>query len=231
MPCSHEVTTSPAASNRPGSMAAGPDPVVAGPGNPGPGLQVAQGSPVGAVQHLLERLLPPGPVRGGVGVTGQAGTALVLPDRGVQHRDRLGERDRYVGIGGGLPGRLRLALQLDQPLGSGVRLGGLQPGQVLGERRIPAPCTPQPGAGARVDLLVHRVIRIALDNLAWCKAEGPGAWSPPAAGRFSFLGGVEVVPAGGAFGGMVLGFPDVAEVVALGDSDDHGQYGCLPPAW
>jgi hypothetical protein len=28
-------------------------------------------------------------------------------------------------------------------------------------------------------------------------------------------------------GGVVLGFPDVAEVVALGDGDDHGQYGCL----
>jgi len=26
---------------------------------------------------------------------------------------------------------------------------------------------------------------------------------------------------------VVLGFPDVAEVVALGDGDDHGQYSCL----
>ena len=26
---------------------------------------------------------------------------------------------------------------------------------------------------------------------------------------------------------MVLGFPDVAEVVALGDGDDYGQYGGL----
>jgi hypothetical protein len=25
---------------------------------------------------------------------------------------------------------------------------------------------------------------------------------------------------------VVLGFPDVAEVVALGDGDDYGQYGC-----
>jgi hypothetical protein len=28
---------------------------------------------------------------------------------------------------------------------------------------------------------------------------------------------------------LVLGFPDVAEVVALGDGDDYGQYGGLVP--
>jgi hypothetical protein len=28
-------------------------------------------------------------------------------------------------------------------------------------------------------------------------------------------------------GGLVLGFPDVAEVVALGDGDDYGQYDSL----
>ena len=42
-----------------------PDAVIAGAGDPGPGLQVLQRGPVGPVQHLLERLLPPGPVRGG----------------------------------------------------------------------------------------------------------------------------------------------------------------------
>jgi hypothetical protein len=50
--------------------------------------------------------------------------------------------------------------------------------------------------------------------------------SPPAAGWFAGLGGVEVVPAG-AFGFVVLGFPDVAEVAALGDGDDYGQCGGL----
>src|SRR4029077_5577942 len=39
--------------------------------------------------------------------------------------------------------------------------------------------------------------------------------------------GVEVIPAGDALGSVVLGFPDVAEVVALGDGDDYGQYGGL----
>ena len=103
-----------------------PGAVVAGAGDPGPGLQVLQRRPVGPVQDLLERLLPPGPVRGGLPVSGQAGAALVLPDRGVQHRDGLGERDGDVGVGGGLAGRLSgFAFELDEPLGGGVRLGGL----------------------------------------------------------------------------------------------------------
>jgi hypothetical protein len=51
--------------------------------------------------------------------------------------------------------------------------------------------------------------------------------SPPAAGWFSGLRGVEVVPADSGLGGVILGFPDVAEVVALGDGDDYGQYGGL----
>ena len=50
---------------------------------------------------------------------------------------------------------------------------------------------------------------------------------PPAAGWPPGLGGVKIIPAGAAFGGLVLGFPDVAEVVALGDGDDYGQYGGL----
>ena len=36
-----------------------------------------------------------------------------------------------------------------------------------------------------------------------------------------------VVPADSAFRGGVLGFPDIAEVVTLGDGDDYGQYGGL----
>jgi hypothetical protein len=53
--------------------------VVAGAGDPGPGLQVLQCGAVGPVQQLLELLLPPGPVRGGLLVAGLAGAALVLP--------------------------------------------------------------------------------------------------------------------------------------------------------
>ena len=74
-------------------------------------------------------------------------------------------------------------------------------------------------------MLVDRVVGFAVDGLAGGEAEGLGAGSPPAAGWFSGLGGVNVVPAGGASGGVVLGFPDVAKVVALGDGDDYSQYG------
>jgi hypothetical protein len=63
-----------------------------------------------------------------------------------------------------------------------------------------------------------------VDGLAGGEAEGLGSGSPPAAGWLPGLGGVKVIPAGAAFGGVVLGFPDVAEVVALGDGDDYGQY-------
>jgi len=68
-----------------------PGAVIAGAGDPGPGLQVLQRGPVGPVQHLLERLLPTGPVRSGLLVAAHPGAALVLPQGGVQHRDRLGE--------------------------------------------------------------------------------------------------------------------------------------------
>jgi hypothetical protein len=65
-------------------------------------------------------------------VSGLAGTALVLPDRGVQDRDGLGERDGDIGVDGGLAGGLGgLAFELDEPFGGGVRFGGCQPGQVV----------------------------------------------------------------------------------------------------
>jgi hypothetical protein len=95
------------------------------------------------------------------------------------------------------------------------------------ERQVPAAGPTQFGPGARVGLPVGRVVSFAVDGLAQGEAEGLGAGSPPAAGWFSGLGGAEVVPAGGASGGVVLGFPDVAEVVALGDGDHYGQYGGL----
>jgi hypothetical protein len=103
----------------------------------------------------------------------------------VQHRDGLGERDGDVGVGGGLARGLRgLAFQLDEPLGGGVRLGDLQPGQVIGERGVASTGPTEPVTGARVDLLVNRVIRLALDDLSGSEAEGLCSWSPPTAGRF-----------------------------------------------
>ena len=95
-------------------------------------------------------------------------------------------------MAGGLGG---FALELDQPFGRGVRLGGLQPGQVISERRIPAAAPPQRGPGARVGLPVDRVVGLALDELAGVEAEGPGSGPPPRAGRFPGLGRVDVVAA------------------------------------
>jgi hypothetical protein len=191
-------------------------------------LHVFQRGPVGPVQNLLECLLLPGPVRSGILVAAHPGAALVLPQGGVQHRDRLGERDRHVVVGGGLPGRPGgLAFELDEPFGGGVRLGRLEPGEVVGEGRVASAGPAEFGSGVRVGLPVDRVIRFAVDGLAGGEAEGLGAGSPPAAGWFAGLGGVNVVPAGGASGGVVLGFPDVAEVVALGDGHYYGQIGDL----
>jgi hypothetical protein len=96
---------------------------------------------------------------------------------------------------------------------------------MVGEGRVAATGPAELSPGARVGLPVDRVVRSALDGLAGGEAEGLYSGSPPAAGWFAGLGGVNVVPAGGAFGGVVLGFPDVAEVVALGDGDDYGQCG------
>ena len=202
-----------------------PDTVIPGPGDPGPFLQVLQRGPVGPVQDLLEPLLPSGPVGQRPAVSRQPRPARVFPDRGVQHRDRLGERDRDVGVGGGLPGRLRrLPLQLDHPLGSGMRLGGLQLGQVVGERRVAAARPAELGPGPRVALLVDGVIGLTFNDLPGCETECLRSGSPPPPGRFPGLGGVDVIAAGRAFGaGLPLGLPDVAEVVALGDGDDHGQ--------
>src|SRR6185312_15398308 len=67
----------------------------------------------------------------------------------------------------------------------------------------------------------------AVDGLAGGEPEGLRAGSPPPAGWFPGLDGVEVVSADCGLGGVVLGFPDVAEVVAFGNGDDYGQYGCL----
>jgi len=106
-----------------------------------------------------------------------------------------------------LPGGLGgFAFEFDEPFGGGVWLGRLKPGQVVGEGRVAAAGPTELSAGVRVELPVNRVVRRTFDDLAGREAEGLGARSPPAAGWFAGLGGVEVVPAGGALGGVVLGF-------------------------
>jgi hypothetical protein len=113
------------------------------------------------------------------------------------------------------------AFQLNEPFGGGVRFGVLEPAQVLGITRVLTAGPAQLDSSAGVDLLVHRVVWLALDNLARGEAKGLGSGSPPAAGCFAGLGSVDVVPAGRPPGVAVLSLPDVAEVVALGDGNDH----------
>jgi hypothetical protein len=91
-------------------------------------------------------------------------------------------------------------------------------GQMIGEGDVAAADWADFAAGARIDLPVHGVLRLAFDNLAGGEAEDLRTGSPPPAGRFPGQGGVEVVTVDGACGsGLGLGLPDVAEVVALGD--------------
>ena len=104
-----------------------------------------------------------------------------------------------------------------------------EPGQVISERRIPAALAAELAPGARVALLVDRVIWLALDNPSGCKAECFCPRPPPSARWFPVLSGVDVVAAGGPLGGsLALVLPHVAEIEALGDGHDHGHQ--LPPS-
>jgi hypothetical protein len=164
-------------------LAADPGAVATGAGHPGPGLQVVQHRSVGPVQDVLELLLPFCPVGGCLMVPGLAGSAFVFADGNVQDRDGLGERDRDVGVGGGLAGRLgHLAFQLDPPLGGGVRPGGHQPGQVIDELQVTAARAAELVPGPRIDLLVDRVVVFMLDDLAVGQTQRLGTQAPPLAG-------------------------------------------------
>ena len=212
-------------------LAVHPPPVVAGPGHPGPFLHVLQARAVGGLQYLLVLVLNPGPPRRCRLIPGQAGPALVLPDRGMEHRDRLRQRHRHVGVRRRLPGRLRrLPLQLQQPLGCGVRLSRLQPRQVIGELRVIAPRPAQLLPGQRVNLPVNQLVRLALDYLARAEPERLGARAPPPARRLARLGRVDVVAASRPLrlGMPSLVLPDIAEVKAGrgGDDDSHTDLRC-----
>src|SRR5215469_15853608 len=95
---------------------------------------------------------------------------------------------------------------------------------MVGELRVAAKPSAKLGPCPRVDLLVHRVIGRTFDDLASGEAQSLGSGSPPPAGWLPGLSGIDVIAADSALcAGLALGLPDVAEVVALGDSDDHGQ--------
>ena len=150
-------------------------------------------------------------------VSGLAGQAGVLAEGGVEDRDRLGQRDRQVEEQGALPGLLGgFGPQFALAFGGGVRLGGQQRGVQVGGFAAAARGPAQRGAVGGLALAEQQVIRFALDSLAGFEAEGPGAWSPPAAGRLSAaFAGLDVI-AGRVLGGAAVDLlPDVVQVVAL----------------
>jgi hypothetical protein len=139
-------------------------------------LEVLKAGPDGLPDHVVDLgdqarpVLVPGLVPG---LPGQAG---VLPERGVEDRDRLRQRQRLVEeqralprLAGGLQPQLALALR------GRVRLGGQEPGvDVLS---LP-PVTGRPaqlGAVGGFALAEQQVVRFPLDHLARFKAERFGA--------------------------------------------------------
>ena len=82
---------------------------------------------------------------------GEAGATLVFPQGGVQDRDGLGEGDGDVVVGGGLPGGLGgFSFEFDEPFGGGVRFGGREPGEMVGEGRVAAAGSAESGSGSWV---------------------------------------------------------------------------------
>ena len=200
-----------------GLPAVHPGAVGAGAGVAGLALEVAEPGVHGLPDHLVDLADQAGPVRIAVVVAGLAGQAGVLPEGGVEDRDRLGERNRQVEEERALPSLLdRLGPQLALAFGGGVRLGGqqlrVQVGGFAAITRRPA----QLGAIGGFALAEQQLIRLTLDHLARLQAKSPRARAPPAARRFSpALAGLDVI-AGRVLGRAAVNLlPDVVKVITL----------------
>ena len=107
-----------------------------------------------------------------------------------------------------------------------MRLRGQKFAQVVGVFRIPARFPAQLRPVPRVDLAVHRLVRLAVDLLPGREAQGLGAPAEPAARRLPRLGRVDVVTARALLtlrAALGLAFPDVAEVITARGGDDSGH--------
>ena len=208
-----------------GLPAVHPGVVRAGAGVAGLPLEVAEPGVHGLPDHAVNLADQGGPVLIALLVAGLAGQAGVLPEGGMEDRDRLGQRDRQVeeqralaGLPGGFDPQFVLAS------GGGVRLGGQQPGVQVGCLAAAAGRPAQRGAVGGFTLAEQQIIRLALDPLAGHEAQRHGAGTPPAAGRLAAaLAGLDVVA------GRILGraavdlLPDVVKVVALAQRRDNGH--------
>jgi hypothetical protein len=173
--------------------------------------------------HLVDLGDQGGPVRVAVFVADLAGQAGVLPEGGVEDRDRFRQRNRQVeeeGTLAGLPDRF--GPQLAAALGGGVRLGRQQPRVQVGGFAAAARRPAQLGPIRSLPLAEQQIVRLALDRLARREAKGPGTRAPPVAGRLTAgLAGLDVIA------GRVLGraavdlLPDVVQVIALAQRRDN----------
>jgi hypothetical protein len=199
--------------------------VGSGAGVAGLALEVAEASVDGLPDHVVDLGDQAGPVRVALLVAGLAGQAGVLAQRGVEERDRLGQRDRQVEEEGALP-RLPDGLSAEFALafGGGVRLGGQQRGVQVGGFPAVAWRAAELSAVGRFTFAEKQIVRLALDGLPGLEAERSGAGAPPAAGWLSpGLAGLDVI-AGRVLGGTAIDLlPDVVKVIALAQGCDNRQ--------
>ena len=197
--------------------------VRAGAGVAGFPLKVAEPGVDGLPDHVVDFSDQGGPVLIAVVVAGLAGQPGVLAQGGVEDRDALGERDRQIEEERALPGFSdRFGPQLALAFGGGVRLGGQQLNvQVRGFAAV-ARRPAELGVIGGPALAEQPVVRLALDPLAGLEAEGPGSWSPPAAGRLpAGLAGLDVVTGRVLRRTAVDLLPAVVQVIAFAQRRDN----------
>jgi hypothetical protein len=141
--------------------------VRAGGGVPGFPLEVAEPGPDRLPDHLVDFADQARPVLVTFSVAGLAGQSGVLTERGMEDRDRLGQRNGQVEEQRALPGLLgRLDPQLVLAVGGGVRLGGHQLRVQVGGFAAAVVGLAQQGAVGGFALPEQQVMRLALDRLA-----------------------------------------------------------------
>ena len=215
-----------------GLPAADPGAVGAGPGIAGLALEVAEPGVHGLPDHLVDLADQGGPVRIAVVVASLAGQPGVLPQRGMEDRDRLGQRNRQVKEQRTMPGPAdSLGPQLALALGSGMRLGGQKLRVQVGGFAAAARGPTQLRAVGAFALAEQQVIRPALDGLAGLEAERLRARAPPPARWLApALAGLDVVAGRVPSRAAVHLLPDVLQVIALTQGRDNCQPASYPQA-
>ena len=194
-----------------------------GPGVAGLPLEVPEPGPDGLPDHVINLGDQGGPVPVTILVSRLAGQPGVLPQRGVEDRNRLGQRNCQVEEQRALPRQAgRLHLEFVLALGGGLRLGRQQP--LIYVCGFPAaawrPCQRRTVRGFA--LAEQQVIRPALDHLARFEPERFRARAPPPAGRLSpALTGLDVIPGRILRRAAIDLRPDVVQVVALAQRRDN----------